>query len=726
MEKLSLSVFLNARDKTSPTLTKVGGSLDKLAHKANAVGKSLTKIGVASTAMGSAMLAPLGATFNAYQDLARAQGEVASLGVAKEGLDAITKSAREFSNQFAGTSASDFVRASYDIKSGIASLSDTAVGEFTKISALTASATKSSTAEMTSLFATGFGIYRGQFESFGASTIEGWNKLSAEEKDIKFGEYFSAGISSSVQAFKTDGANMSSALANLGASATSAGISFAEQLSILGQLQATMSGSEASTKYRAFLSSVGSAGEKLGLQFTDANDQLLTMPEIITTIKDKYGDTIDAVESQELKKAFGTEEAVALVKLLYNETDTLTSNIDSMSGSLQNGTQKTLEMAKATNKGKEFELLSQKMGNVTTLIGQSFAPIALKLGTIIGDVTTKVGAWIEKNPELTSMITTGIAIVGGLAVALGTFAMISGAVAMAMPALATGIGFASTAFTFLGGVVTAVGKTFLLNPIGLAVTGIATLAYLLYDNWGGVKSFFSGLWDGVKNTFNSVWSFIRPIVDYSPFGVVSNNWNNLTNFFGGLWSGISNTFDSVWNFIRPIVEFSPIGLFFQSWSPILDFFSNLWSNIASGASEFFGWIVNKISSIGEVVGKVKSFFGFGGDDEKSQSPTKVGASVNNTAFKPTQAKMSIPKKAIASTAIASSLVAGQPSQVSNTTNQPIQKKVEQHIQVSFGDIKVESLDGKINNPQQLQAQIQQAVETALANINNDRNLSDEV
>ena len=636
MDKLSLNILLGAIDKTSPTLTKVGGSLDKLAQKANAVGKSMTKIGVASTAMGGAMLAPLGATFNAYQDLARAQGEVASLGVGKEGLDAITKSAREFSNQFAGTTASDFVRASYDIKSGIASLSDTAVGEFTKISAMTASATKSTTGEMTSLFATGYGIYRQQFEAFGAQTIAGWNKLSDEEKDIKFGEYFSAGISSSVQAFKTDGANMSQALANLGASATSAGVSFAEQLSILGQLQATMSGSEAATKYRAFLSSVGSAGEKLGLQFTDANDQLLTMPEIIGSIKDKYGDTIDAVESQELKKAFGTEEAVALIKLMYNETDTLTDNINSMSGSLQNGTKKTLEMAKATNKGKEFELLSQKMGNVATLIGQSFAPLALSLGETIGEVTTSVSNWIEAHPVLTSWITKGIAVVGALAVGLGTFAMISGTVAMALPAIATGVGFVSTSFTFLGGVMATVGRIFLLNPIGLAITAIAGLAYLLYDNWGAVA----------------------------------------------------------------------------------DFFSNLWENIAGGAQAFFGWITDKIGAIGNVVGKVASFFGFGGGDGGSDSATstKVGSSVNNEAFKSPQSKMSIPKKAIASTAIASSLVASQPTA----------QKIDNNVQVSFGDIKVETLDGKISDPKALQAQIQQAVESALAKVNNDRSLSDEV
>ena len=315
---LTLGVVLSAVDSLSPVLGTATGNLNKLESKISSVSASITKLGTASLALGTAITAPLKGALDDYQNVAAAQGEIASLGIDDSGIKSITKSAREFSNEFAGTTAPEFIKASYDIKSGISSLSDTAVGEFTKTAAMTAAATKSSTGEMTSLFATGYGIYRKQFEDFGASTVDGWNDLSAEEKDIKFGEYFSAGIAGSVQAFKTDGANMSGALGALGASATSAGISFAEQLSVLGQLQATMSGSEAATKYKAFLGSAQSAGDKLGLNFTDANDQMLSMPDIIGNIKDKYGDTIDALESAELKKAFGTEEAVALVKLMYN------------------------------------------------------------------------------------------------------------------------------------------------------------------------------------------------------------------------------------------------------------------------------------------------------------------------------------------------------------------------------------------------------------------------
>ncbi|MBD3842590.1 MAG: phage tail tape measure protein, partial [Campylobacterales bacterium] len=534
---------------------------------------------------------PLGAALNSYQDLAAAQGEIASLGIGDKGINAITKSAMQFSNQFAGTTAPDFIKASYDIKSGISSLSDTAVGEFTKLAAMTGAATKSSTSEMTSLFASGFGIYRQQFESFGASTIEGWNKLSAEEKDVKFGEYFSAGISSAVQAFKTDGANMSAAISNLGAAATSANVPFAEQLSILGMLQKTMSGSEAATKYRAFLDGAVKASDKLGLSFMDSNNQLLSMPEIIGQIRDKYGETIDALESDELKKAFGTEEAVALVKLLYGETDTLTSSINEMGTSLKSGTTKTEAMAKAMNKGKEFELLSQKMGNLSSLIGQTFAPIALKLGEFIGGVVSKASTWIENNKELAGTIGTVIAYAGGILTVLGTVAISVGAVTMALPALATALTVTSTAFSFLGTVMGVVGKIFLMNPIGRIATAIATAAYLIYDNWGAVKGFFIDMWDGIKSIFSSAINVIKKYFGWTPLGMILNNWGVISTFFSELWSGVVTTFGNAWENIK------------SSFNGVVDY-------IKRPFEAFFGWIASKFewitNSIGVVVDKVSS------------------------------------------------------------------------------------------------------------------------
>lgn len=107
----------------------------------------------------------------------------------------------------------------YDIKSGIASLSDEGVAEFTSLAALTAKATKSTAGEMTSLFATGYGIYKDYYSDL---------------SDMEFGEMFSAGISDAVRAFKTSGSGMAQAIQNLGASATTAQVPLEEQLSVLG------------------------------------------------------------------------------------------------------------------------------------------------------------------------------------------------------------------------------------------------------------------------------------------------------------------------------------------------------------------------------------------------------------------------------------------------------------------------------------------------------------
>ncbi len=42
------------------------------------------------------------------------------------------------------------------------------------------------------------------------------------------------------------------------------------------------------------------------------------------------------------------------------------------------------------------------------------------------------------------------------------------------------------------------------NPIGLAIAGVAGLAagaYLLYEHWGAVAGFFTGLWDDIRSIF---------------------------------------------------------------------------------------------------------------------------------------------------------------------------------------------------------------------------------
>jgi TP901 family phage tail tape measure protein len=556
---------------------------------------------------------------DAYGEVATAQGEIASLGIDTRGIDAITAKAKMFSNQWSGTSAPEFIRASYDVKSAISSLGDEAVGSFTAIAALTAKATKSSTAEMTKLMASGYGIYRRQFDTFGAEVVEGWQNLSQEERDIKFGEYFASGIAATVQMFKTDGSQMSQALSSLGATATSAGISYAEQLAILGQLQTTMSGSEAATKYRAFMGKAAEAGEKLGLSFLDAEDRLKTMPEVLTEIRDKYGDTIDAIEAQELQKAFGTTEAVALIQQLYPEIDSLRGNIDGLNTSLAGGMEGVEKMASSMNAGpsEAFQVLSQRTQNASAAIGKVFAPSMMAAAGALGTVALFVSGLAERFPFLTQVL--AYAVVGLIALKMASiaarfsFAFFSDALLLARKTLMwftvanlraqaallvtrirtmaatvamVAMSAASRAVAIGAAIMTgaqwALNAAMMANPIGLVVAGILALiavVALVVKYWEPLGEFFSGVWDGIVAIGARAWDALKSLLSFTPLGLLIKAWEPLTAFFSGIWAGISMVFSAAWNFIKALMNFAFVWAVVKVWEPLLGFFSGLWERI---------------------------------------------------------------------------------------------------------------------------------------------------
>lgn len=154
---------------------------------------------------------------------------------------------------------------------------------------------------------------------------------------------------------------MSAAFTGIGANATSAGVGLSEQMAILGTLQATMSGGEAGTKYKAFLSGVGNAQDKLGLKFTDSQGRLLPMLNILDKLKVKFGDTLTVADSDVLKKAFGSDEAVGLIKLLMNDTAGLANSMDQLG--------KVKGMNQATQMAKAMVDPWQRFGSAITAIG---------------------------------------------------------------------------------------------------------------------------------------------------------------------------------------------------------------------------------------------------------------------------------------------------------------------------------------------------------------------
>lgn len=595
-------------------LEKQKSALDQVAAREQRLNKLRDKqrdlkIGVAvDTAKITGAVYAISKLDQAYGQIASAQGEIQSLGIGAKGIDEITAAAKKFSDQWAGTTQAQFISASYDIKSGISSLSDEAVAQFTRIAGITAVATKSTTEQMTSLFATGYGIYRDQFNQFGAQTIKGWAQMSAAEKDMQFGQYFSRGIAASVQAFKTDGAQMQQAIERLGASATSANVPFNEQLSILGTLQQTMSGSEAATKYQRFLVGAGKASKKLGLDFLDANNQLRSMPEILDQLHKKFGDTIDANEEQQIKTAFGTDQATQLIKLLYPQVDNLRGSMKSLNGQLsQTGMGLTKNMADVINNGpnESTQILTQRINVMTASLGKAFGPTLMVVKNIIGGFAVGVSDLADRFPILTQIL--GILIVSLIGIKT---AMVAANIAQL--AWNTGLLVGAERVTLMNAITNGwaitmkvaaaaqwlVNAAMAANPITWIIVGIMALIaaiVLMIKHWDSVTAVFGKVWDFVVARFQSAVNFMKML-------------------FSKLWEGI-----------KTALSFTPIGLIMKAWGPVVSFFSKMWDRIV-------GVFKDKFKFITSIFGTVKGWFSsiFGGDDDQAEKVVKVSKQVSSS------------------------------------------------------------------------------------------------
>jgi TP901 family phage tail tape measure protein len=615
-------------DNLSGPMARVNSSVDGSVSKIQRMNQSfgdMTKTGIAMAATGaqitSAVLSPVEATF----ETRRALGELASLGV--KDLGTLENAAKDFSDTWAGTTKADFITAAYDIKSGISSLTDEAVAKYTELAGITAKGTKSSIAEMTSLFATGYGIYKGFYKDL---------------NDMEFGEMFSAGIAKSVQQFKTNGSQMAQSIQTLGASATSSNVPLEEQLSILGMLQATMSGSEAGTKYKAFLRSAAKAGEELGLSFTDANNQLLSMPEILEQLRGKFGDTMDAAEKMELQKAFGTDEAVAMIDLLYNKTGDLQSNITTLYGEMGKGIDVARGMANAINEteGEKYIRLQQRIRNVKEEIGNQLLPTVNMLLSKGEVVLGKISDWIERNQQLIKIIALVVLTIGIVLTVLGSLIVVVGGVGLiftktanmafgfgraltkipdmlttiriqamyAGDAIKAGFGhmksLASTAVSGVKSVTTSIismGKAAIVNGATAIKNFVISMASMARQAITTAVTAMPGL-------IASVWSFTAALlanpITWVVIGIVAliaaiillwQNWDSVTAWIQGVWNGFVNGIKAGFDWIRnlfsgmptwlqiAIAAFMPfIGipmLIINNWDSIVAFFSNLWVRV---------------------------------------------------------------------------------------------------------------------------------------------------
>lgn len=507
MEKLMMQVALV--DQVTRPLAGINAQMDKVTKSGR---QGWSNMAMGATTVAGGVMAIQGALGPAIE-MDRALAEVASLDVQKEVLGALGREALKLSIQY-GESATEIVRSSYDIQSAIAGLEGNELPAFTRASTTLAKATKADTATITNYMGTMYGIFEQQAKQMGKAN---WVEDVAGKTAL------------AVQLFKTTGQGMADAFGAIGANATAAGISMDEQFAVLGQLQATMSGGEAGTKFKAFLAGVGGAQKALGLQFTDAAGNMLPVLTIMDKLKAKYGETMSVAEGDELKKAFGSDEAVAMIKLLMTNTKGLATNINALANT--HGMGKAEQMAAAMT--DQWERVMQAWFAIRAAAFGVVLPAINAVVGVFADGATTVLRWTHLFPNLTKVVSYSLLAIVGLSMVTGTWMLVAGVAKLAT--LGLGIAWSvimaplnllKAGLVAFRAIMLAVNIAMYANPVGLIIAGIVLLigavAAVIYY-WDDLKQTLAdwGVFDAVQAMIDGAaagWaSFMQLLADLSPF-----------------------------------------------------------------------------------------------------------------------------------------------------------------------------------------------------------------
>ena len=278
----------------------------------------------------------------------------------------------------------------------------------------------------------------------------------------------------------------------------------------------------------------------------------------------------------------------------------------------------------------ELQKLAEQMGGklmqafeAAWSFGVRAIPVMERLFSTLSGIASAVGGWerlaailigLKVASVLSPLVSMGAALsglseskgAGRLAVWLKTLGL------RLLPLLGKGLMIAMGALKGLG-------LALVANPIGMAITGIAVAAFLIWKYWEPIKGFFKGLWGGIKTIFSAAWEGIKGLfLNYHPVGLVIKHWAPIVGFFGRLWTGIQSVFSAAWEGV--VDWFGSLSLF--------DAGVAIFKTLGEGIGSAVGWLGDKVKG---VFGSIRKLLPFSDAKEGPLSGlTKSGQSILGT------------------------------------------------------------------------------------------------
>ncbi|UQW74536.1 phage tail tape measure protein [Pseudomonas avellanae] len=544
-----LAFILKLTDKVSAPLGKVKTSFSDLAAKSQ---QNIIQMGAGLAGMVGAGKA-ITESLEPALEVNRALGDMRALGTTEDALASLNRTALEFSITYAA-SAAEFVASSRVIDGAIKGLVGGQLATITSASNLLAKVTKSDAETTGAYLGTMYNLFKSQADKMGR---------------VEWAQQLTGQTALAVKLFRTDGAQLKDAFKEVGAIATQAGVSFAEQMAVVGTLSSTMEGGDAGGRYKAFFENLSAAAEKTGLSFTDASGNALPMLQIMDKLQDKYGDLTSAAAGTKLMEVFGGEGA-QVIGALAKDTDRLRNGIAEL-GKVR-GLENAEKMAKAMV--DPWEQFGKAVEALRIAFGQSLIPTLTPLMERLVGIAKTLTRWTQLFPNITRLIGITTLVVFGFIAAMSLLTLVVGVSKMVWLGmltvwkLLTWQGFKSIAmflfhtvmvaafvvgliglYTWMAivrvgmllwqGAIWLVNAAMLANPVLLIVAGIVLLAAAVV----AAVVYWDELCAALMNTTAFQW--------------ISDQMAKLSSWFDSMggWSGIAKTaWDSILSTVKGAIN----------------------------------------------------------------------------------------------------------------------------------------------------------------------------
>ena len=402
-------------------------------------------------------------------------------------------------------------------------------------------------------------------------------------------------LAGAANASSADVSDLTQAMSQCSAQASLAGWSLEETAAALALFADNgIKGSDAGTSLKTMLQRLAAptdeaatAMQTYGIEARDSEGHMKGVADIAAELQGKLGTLSEAERDMALQTIFGSDASRAAAIMMKTGADGLAKYTDATNDAT------AAETMAAAQKGDLSWALENMQGSLESAgiaFGTALAPAVEVVAGVVGDAA-------EAFSSLSPGVQTAIAVVAGLAAALGPLLIVVGAVAGAIPAIQAGM-------TAMAGAMAAPAAPIVALLAGLAAV-TATVMYL-WDTNEGFRAAVLDAWAGIQSAFQSACAAIVPLVQQAFQGIASFVDGTMKNGMATSIQGALQTIMGLFQAAMALITGVTTGDFSQMGAAV--------RSIMSGLGNFIGGALSAIASVfgvdlGGVLSTVRSVFG---------------------------------------------------------------------------------------------------------------------